>query len=63
MEIRALDGNLEAGTNAEAIEKYCLLACTASLISPIIQDHLSRGVTMPSNLGPPISIINHENVP
>ena len=59
--------NLEAGTEAEATEECCLLACSPSLSQPgffnTAQDHLLRGGTLHTELGPPTSITNQEKCP
>lgn len=51
-EIRAgnQDRSMEAGINSEALEKHCFLR----LLSYSVQDHLPRGYTTHSELGPPI---------
>jgi hypothetical protein len=57
-------GNLETGTDAEAIEGCCLLACSSwllSLLSYRTQDHQPRDGTTHSEQDLPTSIINQEN--
>lgn len=59
-------GNLEAGTGAEAMEEYCLLACSCglfSLHSYSSQNYLTKGGKTYSELGPATSIINQDNAP
>ena len=55
--------NLEAGTEAEAIEESCLLSSTSWLacLAFLYKDHQLQGVTALSDLGPHKSIINQEN--
>lgn len=58
--------NLETGTEAEVMEKCCVLACFysfPSLLCYIPQDHLSTSGSIHSGLGPATSIINHDNTP
>jgi hypothetical protein len=50
------EGNLEAGTEAEAMEECCLLACSSQLTQPIPQHQLIRD-------GISTSITNEENAP
>lgn len=54
------DRNPEAGTKAEAVEGYCLLAgfscLLSSLLSYITQDHMPRGGTVHGDMGPPTLI-------
>lgn len=54
--------NLEAGTEAETVEEYYLLACTAGSLYTT-QKHLPRTATTHKELGPSTSIINPENSP
>lgn len=51
--------NQEAGTEAQAVEECCILACTAC--SLILHRTICSGVMLPSGLGPPTSSINQEN--
>lgn len=58
--------NLEAGTEAGALEEHCLLACShdlSSLLSSITQDNLHRNDTAHRGLNTPKLVINQENVP
>lgn len=51
---------------AEAMEGYCYLAYSLGLawvLFPATQDHLHRGGTAHSGLGPLMLIINQENNP
>lgn len=50
--------NQEAGTQAQAVEECCILACTAC---SLIHRTICSGVMLPSGLGPPTSSINQEN--
>lgn len=53
--------NLEAGSDAEAMEEYCLQACSSWLAQPSsyrTKDHQPRDGTTHRGLGPPIFIIN-----
>lgn len=54
--------NLESGTEVDAMEEHCLLGCSAWHYQPAYTtpDHLSRGGTTYSMLGPPTSIINQK---
>jgi hypothetical protein len=57
---------LRAGTEAEAVEERCFLACSPWLLSLLfyaIQNHLPRSDTAHCGLGPPTSITNLENDP
>lgn len=52
---------LESRTEAEAMEKCCLLDCSLSRCQSAFcttQDHLPKHGTAHGGLGPPISIIN-----
>lgn len=52
--------NLETGTEVEAIEEHCLLACSSCLsqLYYTIQEHHPRGGGTHSELGSPSSIPN-----
>lgn len=54
---------LEAGTEAEAREACCLIVLLGlpSLTSYTTENHLLRGGSFYNGLGPPTSIISHEN--
>jgi hypothetical protein len=55
--------NLEAGTEAKAVEENCLLACSSRLLSLLpyaILNHLPRVAPPTVNGEPPTSIINLE---
>lgn len=55
---------LKAGTEAEALEEHCLLACSSWHSQPaFLQNHQHRGGTFHSGLDPPTSIIKQENTP
>ena len=45
---------MEVGTEVEFMEEHCVLTCSSWLVLP-------RGGTIPSDLGLPKSIINHES--
>lgn len=63
----SLERNLEADTDAEAMEKCYLLACSLGLLTLLsysTQDHLHRDGTAHREWGPPTPpAINQENVP
>lgn len=63
---RAEGKNLEEGTDVETMEECCLKSCSlqlAQLFSYTSQDHLSRGSTLYSELGPSPTIISQDNTP
>lgn len=49
--------NLEVGSEAEATEECCSLACSPQLAQPAQEHHL-RGGPVHSELGSPSSIVN-----
>lgn len=58
--------DMEAGTEAEATEEHCLLACSpwlAQIVYYATQDYFPTGDTIHSGLGAPTSVINQENTP
>lgn len=54
------DRTLEAGAGAGAMEKHCLLACSASILNTA-RAHLPRDGTACNGLDLPTSVINQEN--